>query len=197
MTYDQYLEDFRLVVQLIEETSASRSSYRKDISFGIDSGLVDIVAFVGTKCRDPFLRRRALQVLLYGSRVEGDRIASIPGEILRLHIDLEEQGLNVASCHDVPETNRRRLVRGHQLFIRQRIDLFFTTSLSDPALGAVIEKNHVSLPGEDHRALDDETCSDTPDTIFGVGYAAFPEDGETMRYFRLEQDRFDFPIPKV
>lgn len=197
IVYDKYLADFRTIVQLVEQATSSRRSHSEDVSFGIDSGLVDIVAFVGSKCRDPFLRRRALQVLFCGSRVEGDRIASIPGEILRVHIDLEERGLNVSSCHDVPETHRRRLVRGQQVFTRRRIELFYIASPYDPALGATIEKGYVPLPGPSQEVADIEICTDTPDAIFGSGYAAYLEDGETQQYFRLDLDRFYFPIPRV
>lgn len=194
LTYDKYLADFRSMVELVERATTSRQSHRQDVSFGIDNGLADIVGFVGSKCRDPFLRRRALQVLLCGSRIEGDRIASISGEILRVLIDLEEQGLDVSSCHDIPESRRRRLVRGAQLFRQRRIELFFASSPYDPTTGAAIEKRHVSLPDPPEGVTDTQTS--TPDAIFGPGYAEYLDDGATQQYFRLDMDRFYFPMPK-
>lgn len=183
-------------MQLLDETNTSHSSLSNDISFGIDSGLVDIVTFVGTKCRDPIVRRQALNLLLLGNRIEGDRLASIPGEILRVQIELEESDVDVRSCKDVPESHRRRLLRGHQVFATRQIELFFTATPYDPNLGALEERHSVSLPGPIEEDTPGDYQPNRPDAIFGSGYARFLEDRETGKYFGLDIEQFFFPIPR-
>lgn len=186
--YDKYLADFEEMMSLVE--AAKLVSH----SFGIDAGLLDIVAFTGTKCRDPHIRRRALRLLRSQSRLEGDRIASNPATILEALITLEERGLNVDSCHDVPGSSRRHLVCGQQHVAQRRIDLFYAS-----ADGSVKERCSVSLAGATGPKLSGKPSADAyiPDAIFGAGYASYLQDRQTGSYFRLELDRFYFYIPKV
>nr|POE51670.1 hypothetical protein CFP56_25877 [Quercus suber] len=194
--YDDYISDFRSIVELVEQANSSVDSHRRQISFGIDGGLVDIIKFVGIKCRDPNLRRRALQMLCSGGRIEGDRTASIPGEILRTQIELEERGLDVSLCEDVPETNRWRLLVGHQLFQERKIELFYIASPYELGANAVIETRRISLLGPCEEAAGGTCHSSIPDAIFGSGYAEFLDDRASGQYFRLDLERFHFPIPR-
>lgn len=185
---DRFQPEFEQIISLMEGVKLSGHS------FGIDAGLMDIVAFVGTKCRDPHIRRRALKLLKSEARIEGDRVASNPATILEALIALEERGLEVETCHDIPEANRRRLVCGQQHVAQARIDLFYAS-----ADGSKRERCCVSLAGvgsgKGRKNLD--SGADVPDAIFGAGYAAYLENRPTRSYFRLELDRFYFPIPKV
>lgn len=186
--YDRYLAAFEEVMSLVEAAKMVGHS------FGIDAGLLDIVAFVGTKCRDPHIRRRALCLLRSQSRLEGDRIASNPATILQALITLEERGLAVTSCHDIPGSSRRHLVCGQQHIAQGRIDLFYASSD-----GSVKERCSVSLAGAAGRKPNGKASAeaDVPDAIFGAGYASYLENRQTRSYFRLELDRFYFYIPKV
>nr|POE63722.1 hypothetical protein CFP56_04625 [Quercus suber] len=196
VVYDDYLSDFDTILDLVEEAVSSPDSRSHDISFGIDGGLVDMIKFVGVKCRDPAIRRRALWMLCSRGRAEGDRIASTPGEILKIHIDLEERRFPVSSCEDVPESNRWRLLVGHQLFRERKIELFFIASPYEPGPDAIVEKRQISLPGPFEEPLDDSTSSVTPDTIFGSGYVEYLDDRASQQYFRLDLERFRFLIPR-
>jgi hypothetical protein len=186
--FDGYQAEFEEILSLVEGTWSSGHS------FGIDAGLFDISAFVGTKCRDPHIRRRALRLLKSGHRLEGDRTAANPATILETLIALEERDLQVATSDDVPERNRRRLVRGQQYVAQGTIELFYTSS--DETFK---ERCYVSLAGSSVRRLSKASSQEAeiPDAIFGTGYAAYLENRETMDYFRIKLERFYFPIPRV
>ena len=197
MIYDRYLSHFSGIMTLVEQTTASLDY--PTASFGIDGGLLDIVAFVGTKCRDPMIRRRALQFLRRGMRMEGDRIASTTADILQAHIELEESGLSdVSSCINIPASHRRVLLYGRQYVAQQRIELTFaTSSTNNHGPGDPTEIRTVSLLSTVADCSAEAHCSDVPDAIFGPGYAAFLENRQSNHYFRLDLDRFYFPIPRV
>lgn len=67
---DKHLASPKKIMKFAKQ--ASLALYIHNKSFGIDSGLIDII--VGTKCRDLGLRRRALELLRTSSRVEDDRL---------------------------------------------------------------------------------------------------------------------------
>lgn len=187
--YDDHEQDFERAISLIEQVRVTRET----ADFGIDSGLIDIIVFLGNKCRHPKLRRRALQLLGNGGRIEGDRIASNPATILQAFIALEERGLTVTSSCDIPESNRLRLVYGQQFTAQRRIELFYET-----ADGLRRESSSVSLaaPGSAKMNTATNTQTNTPNAIFSAGHAAYLEDWQSRTYFRVEMDRFYFPIPK-
>lgn len=186
--WDRYEADFQEILSLVE------GAWSSGHSFGIDAGLFDITAFVGSKCRDPHIRRSALRLLKSRSRMEGERLAANPATILEALIALEERDLEVATCHDIPERSRRRLISGQQYVSQGRIDLFFASSN-----GVQKERCCVSLTGVNagrpSKNFDHE--ANVADAVFGIGYAAYLEERETRSYFRFEMDRFFFPIPKV
>ena len=190
--YDAYLNDFQTMTSLVEQAIASRSSRSQDMSFGIDGGLVDILGFVGSKCRDPLIRRRAAQLLIDADRFEGDRVASTSGDILQAQFAVEEKGLFVETCHDVPESNRRRLIRGEQYVGRREIDLFFARWPYDDE--SVVEKMSVPLQGCTGNTVEEV---EIPDVIIAPGYAEFLDERETKRYYRVDLERFYFPIPRL
>ncbi|KAF2167725.1 hypothetical protein M409DRAFT_53699 [Zasmidium cellare ATCC 36951] len=188
VAYDQYLSGFEETIALVEEAKLSGHC------FGIDAGLLDIVAFVGTKCRDPQIRRRALKLLKSQARLEGDRIASNPATILETLISLEERDLNVTSCHDVPESSRRHLVSGQQHLAHGRIDLFYVS-----VDGSTKERCSVTMAGVTGRKPSGKCDAEAsiPDAVFGAGHASYLENRQTRSYFNLELDRFYFFIPKM
>jgi len=186
--FDEYHDEFQEIMLLLE------GAWSSGHNFGIDAGHFDIAAFVGTKCRDPQIRRKALRLLQSENRLEGDRIAANPAKILEALIALEERGAQPATSHDVPERNRRRLACGQQYIVEGRIDLFYKSSN-----GTLKETCCVSLAGSSaiKASRKHPQRANIPDTIFGTGYAAYLEDRESMSYFRTELERFYFPIPRV
>lgn len=186
--YDKYQATFAGILSLVGGAWSSGNS------FGIDAGLFDMTAFVGSKCRDPHIRRHALRLLKSGDRLEGDRIATNPATILEALIALEERDLEVTTCYDVPEQNRQRLICGQQHIAQGRLDLFYA-SADGTSKGKCFVSLARSNTGKASRRFSSEVT--LPDAIYGTGYAAYLEDWRTMRYFRVDLDRFYFPMPKV
>jgi hypothetical protein len=176
-------------MQLAEETAQN-----SDMSFGIDSGLLDIVAFVGKSCRDPRIRRSAMTFLARGQRVEGDRVSFIAARILQTLIDLEEKGLDMRSCHDVPEARRWRVLQGAQYLSQGQLRLdLIRSSDSESSLRVWIP---IPVPGISESSQNPEP-SVLPDIIFGGGFVAFLDMSEKEGYFQFCSDSFYFPIPRV
>ncbi|KAJ5691758.1 hypothetical protein N7462_001181 [Penicillium macrosclerotiorum] len=75
--------------------------------FSLDLGIIGAMFNVATRCRDPCLRRRALNVLRVASVQEGVWNSVIVAAIAEKWIDIEEEGLGtVASCVDIPAAVR-------------------------------------------------------------------------------------------
>jgi len=186
--YDNYLSEFATIVQLTGETAQSN-----DASFGIDSGLVDILAFVGQCCRDPQIRRSAMACLGSGQRVGGDRGSFMAAKILQTLIELEEAEMNVGSCYDIPEARRWRVLQGAQYLShgKLRLDLIGNCdSLTHLQVWIPILIPEIKEPQR-------LKASDLPDIVFGGGFVAFLDEGEQEGYFRFCSDSFYFPIPRV
>jgi hypothetical protein len=69
--------------------------------------LVPPLYLTATRCRDPFIRRRALSILWATSRQEGIWNSDMLAKIAERLISIEEDGLGqVTSSDDVPATSR-------------------------------------------------------------------------------------------
>ncbi|EME81251.1 uncharacterized protein MYCFIDRAFT_176552 [Pseudocercospora fijiensis CIRAD86] len=179
--YDQHIQDFAQIVTLLEPNLPTGPCNPPEISFGVDDGVADILGFVGHKCRDPHIRRRAVSLLMHSSRVEGDRNSTNTGEILKVHIALEERNNeSITACHDVAEADRWRLICGQQFFAQGLIRLFFARSPYDPALGADVTEHYIRLPGP----MEGDPSSEQPDAVFAPGFAAFLDDPLAGTYYR-------------
>ncbi|EME43852.1 hypothetical protein DOTSEDRAFT_23975 [Dothistroma septosporum NZE10] len=197
--FDQHTHTFKQMLQLAEKANNQQHLARQNRSFGIDDGLVDILAFIGHKCRDPIMRRQAVDLLLQSNRIDGDRIASTPASIIQAQIKLEEHDLVVKSSQDIPEDRRLKLVAGYQYFDRGHIKLMFVTYPYKVELGAEAKTAFVDLPGSLDGELNHYEADDVgvPDTIVGQGFTSFLEDRNSRRYFHVQMDQFCFPMPKA
>lgn len=117
-----------------------------------------------------------------------------PAAILEALIALEERGLSVAACRDVPSQSRRRLVYGRQFTDLGRIELLYESNNAERR-----EWCYVPLARSDIQKIRNASraTSKFPTTVFGIGYADYLEDTVRGTYFRLKLDRFYFPIPKM
>ena len=75
-------------------------------SFSMESGINLHLYTVACRCRDPIIRRRALQVLRSANRCEGFWRTEMVYYVASKIIKLEEEGLDVQTCEDVPEEAR-------------------------------------------------------------------------------------------
>lgn len=120
MLFDDLLEEFDQVVNLCTDFVApvetlSPSSWASASSFSFDLCIIFSLYFTVTRCREPSIRRRALNLLLYGRRREGVWHSGITGKVAEQVMLLEEGNVpdRVKCCTDIPSTERVRLAQMH------------------------------------------------------------------------------------
>jgi hypothetical protein len=112
MVWDQYTAHFETMLNLASEVAAiSRASFAlngKSVpNFSLDSIIVGVLFHIGYKCREPTLRRRAIDVLGVSPRQEGVWDGVLVGRVLKRIVDIEEKGLGlIQSAADVPAASR-------------------------------------------------------------------------------------------
>ena len=74
--------------------------------FSMDPGINVHLYAVALRCRDPVIRRKAVAVLRSANRHEGLRKSGLIAHVTNKIVMLEEEGLTVRSCHDVPDEAR-------------------------------------------------------------------------------------------
>lgn len=106
--WDKVQDHFQIIVDVSEEIVRRLAVVGdRGASFSYDIGYVIVTFLAATRCRDPLLRRRAIQVLRVLPRQEG-LWASVPAAaIAERHMELEEEGLEqLRTSEDVPEGKR-------------------------------------------------------------------------------------------
>jgi hypothetical protein len=116
--YDNYLSDFRALVQQCEDIIKYRESapardwaeYGDRMSlFEFDFGMIPPLFLIACHCRDPALRRKAIRLMRYLHRTEGAIDTCSAGKIAESIMEIEERGLTVIqSCHSITENSRIR-----------------------------------------------------------------------------------------
>lgn len=105
--WDVALPHFEVIIDVSEEI-VRRISATEDrgASFSYDLGYIIMVFLMSTRCRDPVIRRRGIQVLRALPRQEG-LWASVPAAaVAERHMEIEEEGLVVRCMEDVPDEKR-------------------------------------------------------------------------------------------
>ncbi|KAK4936392.1 hypothetical protein LTR10_022718 [Elasticomyces elasticus] len=115
MVYDNYTHFFQNIIKLcrsvIELDSASNGSTAPRMSFSFDLGIIMPLSFVAKRCRDPVIRRTALDPLLDCPRREGIWLSWMTGQVAEQIISIEEDGIiRPETCNDVPSENRIHLL---------------------------------------------------------------------------------------
>jgi hypothetical protein len=194
--FDAYNPILGRIIDLVAQLPSSNQAH-KCVSFGTDTGLIGIIAFVGSRCRDPAIRHYALEWLLEAERLEGDRLRSNSGHIIRAWMILEEAGGRIRESGDILETARRRLVAGECYYTQKRLKLIFARAPYDSS--AQGKTDVVWL--DDNNPANYKTVElihreDMPDVVFSPCHAAFLDD-EQAAYYHIHTSRFYFPIPKT
>ncbi|TKA23782.1 hypothetical protein B0A50_07064 [Salinomyces thailandicus] len=200
MVYDRFESLFETALDAVEEVYSMARTPK--MSFGIDDGLLDIVALVGITCRHPVIRRRALSFMLSSGRVEGGRIGATGGIILKSIIEKEEDGLlQVRSSADIPAHRRLRIERGEQYASLRKIRLLLSRTPNDGP--AVVEECWIHMP-KDMNAVDPDTSLGegmkeklVPDVVFGCGSVSFLIEPTRQQYMTMARDDFCLPIPRI
>ncbi|PSK60308.1 hypothetical protein B9Z65_458 [Elsinoe australis] len=133
MLWDKYTSVFERLVSLAESIcgmNMATTTYDTPARsrFTLDTGLVAPMYDVACRCRDPFIRRRALRILCSSVRQEGIFQGGLAALIAQDVINIEEEGIAFArTCADIPvearisfvirtfDTNTRHV---HLIFVR-------------------------------------------------------------------------------
>ena len=204
--FDAHVDDFSRIMDMVESLPLEHQHRPMRISFGIDGGLLDIVAFVASRCREPIVRCRALIWLETFPRYEGERLSTESAVIAKLWNGLEtETALSGATqkidtANDVPELARRRLLRGERYTVPGFLKLNFgrsayiasTANSNEDEIWLDIA-NAANLGSQRPSVLKLDVL---PDVIFEPGHAAFL-DQVACTYHHMWTEKFYFPIPKV
>ncbi|KAF2149105.1 hypothetical protein K461DRAFT_316012 [Myriangium duriaei CBS 260.36] len=130
-------DDIRPLDETSAEQSLSTRTFDRRIkrTFTLDTGAVAPMYDVACRCRDPIIRRRAVNVLRLTARQEGLFDGFLAGRIAYRVILMEERGLtSVQSCSDIPLQNRILRVRRDIHPEQRKIDLWFYpyTGIDEP-----------------------------------------------------------------
>jgi hypothetical protein len=196
--FDTYNPVFRQIMNLVAQISVPHAPQAR-VSFGVDDGLIDMIAFVGSRCRDSETRRSALHWLEARPRAEGERLSGETAQVVKAWIDLEERHRTSDSSLP-PESQRRRLLSGERYHDHDLIKLTFVPYPYDNVSRGTADEvwiytgrngtDHSSRTGPEHMPVG------RSDAVFGPGYAAFL-DREQNKVHRLRSTAFHFPIPRV
>ncbi|KIX10674.1 uncharacterized protein Z518_01758 [Rhinocladiella mackenziei CBS 650.93] len=199
-SYDVHVEKFAEIIELYREAVDNPTRTFRNVSFGIDSGVIDTLVFVAGRCRDPMIRRLAIELLDKTNRTEGDLQGSTGSTILQTLMELEEENLNVTSASDVPEGRRLRIWEDHQYWESGEIQIFFVSWPYDPSLGAEIKQASVQLPIKALRTPKEKASPGSPvglpNVKYGRGIGAFLEEG-TQTYHQITLSSFFMPMPRL
>jgi hypothetical protein len=199
-SYDLHIDTFSEIVELYKAAIGDPRKSPRNVSFGIDSGVIDTLVFVAGRCRDPAIRRTATELLRRTNRTEGDLQGCTGSTILPILIELEEENLKVVTASDIPETQRVRIWEDHQYWDTGEIQIFFVKWPYDPALGAEVKQVSVYLPTTSFRASKEQALPGSPIGLPNVKYArnagSFLEEGR-QTYHQITLQSFFMPMPRL
>ncbi|KAJ9612638.1 hypothetical protein H2200_004235 [Cladophialophora chaetospira] len=197
--YDRHLDKFAEIIELYKDAIGDPVRAPRTTSFGIDSGVIDTLAFIAGRCRDPSIRRMAITLLSHTNRTEGDLQGCTGSTIMQTLMDVEEEGLIVNEASDIPESHRLRIWEDHQYWETGEIRIFFVKWPYDPSMGAEVKTAPVYLPllsraAKERSALGSSTG--LPNVRYGRGFGAFLEEG-TQTYYQITLSSFFMPMPRL
>ena len=112
-SFDDYTPQFREIVRTLRDaimqcSAVKFNDYLSFVPFGVWS--TDRLYFVASNCRDPTVRREAIDVLLSHRRREACLDGWTAGKLAERKMEIEERGLDqVKSCLDIPPSRRIRI----------------------------------------------------------------------------------------
>ena len=113
--FDAHSDGFRDILSLCEEfleienqtpRSSQKSGY-STLTFSFDFGILPALYITACRCREPSIRRRAIEILYKSHRRESLTHSTVAALVAEQIMILEESGLGeVRSCADVPRAHR-------------------------------------------------------------------------------------------
>ncbi|KAL8722640.1 MAG: hypothetical protein Q9181_007443 [Wetmoreana brouardii] len=109
--WDQYLPMYEELVDLATAVTDAQKSQDQELGqrpiFQADQSIIGPLFTIAHKCRDPFLRRRAIALLYSAPRQEGVWDSILTARVSERIMHMEEDGLEeVKCCADVPDRVR-------------------------------------------------------------------------------------------
>ncbi|KAE8443324.1 hypothetical protein EG329_001967 [Mollisiaceae sp. DMI_Dod_QoI] len=114
MLYDSYLAHFQYITRTCACLVASEDSLHlpRNKRFSFDTGIIPPLHVVATKCRDPAVRREAIDILFASPRQEGMWDGVLSARIGRWIVTCEEEGLPPAP---IPTNQSKRGLLGKEV----------------------------------------------------------------------------------
>lgn len=130
----QYLVNLGL--KLLDNENAADPVMSEDTIFSFEPGVIFALFFTAIKCRDPVLRRRAVELLGKNGHQEGAWESVGAARVAEFVIGVEEEGLlpgeiEGAGAEVVKEANRICLVNVHPVVDRRKIDVNYLMKSMD------------------------------------------------------------------
>ncbi|KAK3713388.1 hypothetical protein LTR37_008580 [Vermiconidia calcicola] len=111
MRYDAFMPLFERTVQYGEQIVERLADRNHTRSFSLELGYIIPIYVTATRCRDPYLRRRAIDLLQKHPRQEGVWKSLAAAAVASRWVAVEEEGLGqVRYSTDVPEHRRIRFI---------------------------------------------------------------------------------------
>lgn len=104
--WDAFMPYYETIISCAAEIAAITQRSSPASMFSFETGYIPPLYFAATRCRDPFLRRRAISVLRDHPRQEGVMESVAASCIATAWMDIEEQGLDVKCAADIPDSSR-------------------------------------------------------------------------------------------
>ena len=109
--YDTFYPRFEEMVRYGEQLAGQLVHSSQNRSFSFDLGYIIPVYFTATRCRDPYLRRRAIKLLHDHPRQEGVWESTAAAAVAAKWVAVEEDGLPQVSCAaDIPGHKRIKYI---------------------------------------------------------------------------------------
>ncbi|KAF8855511.1 hypothetical protein BDZ45DRAFT_595527 [Acephala macrosclerotiorum] len=128
MIFDVHFEDFEYIIRTCKLLLASEATTQlpKNTRFSFDVGIVPPLHLTATKCRDPVVRREAIDLLFQSPRQEGMWDGVLSARIGRWITTVEEEGLIPPT---IPESFRHgaRDVRTEGGYVEQEVKFNYPT----------------------------------------------------------------------
>ena len=198
--FDRHTDKFREIVlryrQVVE--AKQRPGSWGTAQAGIDAETTDTLLLTACRCRDPAVRREAIDLVANANMAEGAFNGYHPGTPGKTIMALEEAGLgHVTSCEDIPEENRIRVLTCSHYWKLRRTRIEYTRFPYEPALGAPVQElwySHSGLPT--YESAPDGANSCKPTVVLGRGYASSLQPSSS-EYYDFVPTSFFFSIPKL
>lgn len=129
--WDEYSGQFNEMLDFAEASMQiydSEATSNKHPRFHMDTGVIPILFAIITRCRDPFIRRRAIELMTWNPMQEGLWNSALVAKAAQRLMSLEEGTVIVGCSNDIPAEAR---VQGISVYARdeRRVVLRFSQPL--------------------------------------------------------------------